>query len=91
METMKEKQRAQHRREFAEAVRQGCFPTLTEWESIGDLKKGDLVVVLNGFGIEVGPFQILGFKSDGKMYLDWDCYWYPIRTDRVVKKIQVSA
>ncbi len=48
----------------------------------GIVRKGDLVVVLNGFNLPVGPFKVLAFAKveDGepaKMYLDWDCYWLP--------------
>ena len=82
---MTEKQRVKHRREFFEAVHEGRIEVLTDIESFGKVKKGDLVKVLNGYDCEVGPFEILGFTADGKMFLDWDCYWFAIKADRVVK------
>ena len=42
------------------------------------IRKGDLVIVRNGYDIPVGPFEVLGFEDDikdKKLFLDWDCYW----------------
>lgn len=46
---------------------------------------GQEVSLYNGYGLEVGPFTILGFSKEGKMYLDWDCYWFPVPTSRIIK------
>lgn len=55
------------------------------------VQKGDIVVVYNSNGILVGPHKVLGFtewKGEDKMYLDWDCYWYPISPSRIAEIIK---
>lgn len=45
----------------------------------GDLKVGDTVEVINGYGHKLKGFCILAFEKIGEevfVYLDWDCYWF---------------
>lgn len=78
--------RTEHKNLFNKAVEDGKI-CLTETKSFGGFEVGQEVIVKNGYDIEVGPFEILGFDDRNKMFLDWDCYWYPTSTERVVKVV----
>lgn len=78
--------RRQHEIEFKE--RSKNWNVLDSINHSSGIKKGDLVIVKNGYGFEIGPFKVLGFcikNNIPKMYLDWDCWWYSINLDRIVK------
>lgn len=79
-------QRQESKNLFNKAVEDGKIG-LVEIKSFGGFEIGQEVIVKNSYDIEVGPFEILGFNDKNKMYLDWDCYWYPISTERVVKVV----
>ena len=53
-----------------------------------EIKKGDYIKVRNGYGIVIGPFEVLGFrKPDYRgacIYLNWDCYWFTEKVSDVV-------
>ena len=55
--------------------RKAKFPYKENVENEKHLRKGDEVIVLNGFGIPVGPFEVLGFRDENEFWLSWDCYW----------------
>lgn len=84
---MTEKDRMKCENEFLCGVSDGKI-AMTDTKEIGGHKIGDVVMLLNGFDIEVGPFKILGFNKDGKMYLDWDCYWYPVPVKRIITTVR---
>ncbi len=68
--------RKEHKKKFFERV--GDFNYVDEVENYAHIRKGDLVIVRNGYDIPVGPFEVLGFEDDikdKKLFLDWDCYW----------------
>ena len=53
-----------------------------------DLKVGDMVMYINGFGQKFGPFEILGFcigaeKWGVYVFLDKENYWFPDNIDSV--------
>lgn len=54
--------------------------------SIWDIKAGDTIVFKNGYGILMQTV-VVGFEigEGGCIYLDWDCYWYPIKEDRIIR------
>ena len=53
-----------------------------------ELAKGQEVYVVNGYGIEIGPFEIMGFCNPEEfgrcVYLDWDCYWFPAKPENII-------
>jgi len=67
----------------------------TRKELIGDIEVGDKLVFKNGYGVKL-EFNVIGFNYDDDfnkkynsyIYLDWDCYWYPIGLDRIIKVIK---
>jgi hypothetical protein len=71
-----------------------CLEWLDKQEGITDkskeymLKKGDIILFKNGYGI---PFitEVLGFDETGlKAYLYWDCYWFPLDIGlRLIKRL----
>lgn len=45
----------------------------------------DEVVIRNNVGKLAGPYEVLGFTSDGKnVYMDKDIYWLPVPIENVV-------
>lgn len=50
---------------------------------------GDVVTVINGYGVEIPGIRITGFVSEidpsfrpeSTVYLDWDCYWFSVNPD----------
>ena len=45
----------------------------------------DEVIIRNNFGKLAGPYEVLGFTSDGKnVYMDKDIYWLPVPIENVV-------
>lgn len=46
-------------------------------------KASEEVVVVNSYGLKMLT-KILGFK-DGKAYLYWDCYWFPVELKNILK------
>ena len=49
------------------------------------LKVGQKVVFVNGYGLRIGPHEILGFRTDSEseddrnVYIDIDAYWAGVR------------
>ena len=83
-------QRLTHEREFIRRITD--FKPLDAIDHPTGVKKGDLVVVRNGYDFLVGPFKVLGFEiSYGVpcVYLDWDCYWFATKVDNIheIKKL----
>lgn len=58
--------------------------------------QGDTVTVLNGMGVEIQGKKILGFvreidpewRPKAFVYLDWDCYWFPVEVERLTLENQ---
>lgn len=55
-----------------------------------DFKLGDTVTVTNGYGLEIQGKTILGFireidefRPGAIIFLDWDCYWFPVAPDKL--------
>lgn len=57
-------------------------------DSDKELFRGQKVNVKNGYGIEIGPFEIVGFCKPDRygccVYLDWDCYWLAKRVEDII-------
>lgn len=59
-----------------------------------DFAKGDVVTVINGMGVPIQGKVILGFvheidpswRPEAIVYLDWDCYWFPVELDKLTKE-----
>lgn len=49
------------------------------------INHGDEVIIRNNARKLAGPYEVLGFTSDGKnVYMDKDIYWLPIPIENVV-------
>ncbi len=56
-------------------------------EKLG-LAAGDTVRVISGHDANmVYTIRILGFASES-VYLQWDCYWTPVRTSRILDVVE---
>ena len=89
-------QRKAHERDFIEQTNNTPgWEVLDHIEHPSGIKKGDMVVVRNGYGHLVGPYKVLGFKkkSDGRrqMYLDWSCWWCPVDIERIQEERKEAA
>ena len=50
----------------------------------------DEVIIRNNVGKLAGPYEVLGFTSDGKnVYIDKDIYWLPVPIENVVGVITI--
>ena len=58
-----------------------------------DFKIGDNVTYTNEYGVAFAGLKVIGF-NDGdcnlwqyghRVYLDFDCYWFPVHPDRLIK------
>lgn len=55
-----------------------------------DFMLGDTVTVTNGYGLEIKGKTILGFVREidefwpgAIIFLDWDCYWFPVAPEKL--------
>lgn len=80
------KMREQYREEFNRWAIQRKLALDTSYNDLSICE----VFVKNSYGIEIDPFMILGFSKEkpGYMYLDWDCWWFPISTERITKIVK---
>lgn len=64
------------------------FPNTDKNEAL-DLKAGDVIEFWAGFHGDIRyRSKILGFTPEGKAYMYWDCYWFPVDLqERDFKKI----
>lgn len=57
-------------------------------------KIGDRVLFFNAAGIVFGPYTVLGYTtaenivSGGFIYIDYDCYWFPVAPAHLVPYIE---
>lgn len=84
---LKRQQRAEHTIKFLEAVNRGDIHPLDVCPIETSLKKGDYILWRNSYRLLISPNRILGFSSDGKMYIDTDSYWAPFPLERAVKVV----
>lgn len=64
-----------------------------------EFAQGDTVTVLNGMGVEIQGKKILGFvreidpewRPKAFIYLDWDCYWFPVEAERLTLEAVCSS
>ena len=64
-----------------------------------DFQVGDVVTVINGYGVEIKGKRILGFiqevdpewRPDAIIYLDWDCYWFAVEVDSLTLESKGNA
>jgi len=89
MHRYSKEQRRAHERAFIErTTNTPGWDVLDRIEHPSGIKKGDIVVVRNGYGHPVGPYKVFGFvirECEPRMYLDWDCWWYSIPIERIVE------
>lgn len=52
-----------------------------------NLKTGDTILFLNGYDLPMIT-KIIGFDADGRAFMLWDCYWFPVNLhDRLIQKL----
>lgn len=81
----KKNQRERNKKEFFDRIKD--FRYVDNAENSRNIQKGDEVIVLNGYDIPVGPFEVLGFRCEAgevRLWLDWDCYWVSKSIDKVI-------
>lgn len=50
---------------------------------------GDIITFTGGMQNNIRyTSEILGFSPDGRIYVLWDCYWFPIKDEEVRKIIK---
>ncbi len=60
-------------------------------ETDGKYSVGDIIEFFGGYHEDIRySTEILGFDSDGGIYLLWDCYWFPIR-DEEIRAIELKT
>lgn len=80
-----EEEKKKHEAEFMSNKPAGVLESI---DHASGVNVGDMVVVRNAYDIPVGPYKVLGFtKWDEvpRMFLDWDCWWFPAKIDNIVK------
>lgn len=59
-------------------------------EALG-FRVGDEITFLGGYNDDIlYRSKIIGFDGDGEAFMQWDCYWFPIKLDsekRQVKRV----
>ena len=80
-------QRKEHEKRFLAEKPKDCMDSIDHPSGV---KVGDMVVVRNAYDILVGPYKVLGFtagwrNNEPRMYLDWDCWWYPAKLSNLYK------
>ena len=78
-----------------ENFRQGFLTKSQSWKGMTDtdplnqLKIGDTVQFLAGYDKNIMyTTEVIGFDTDNKIYMLWDCYWFGIdRDDRTLTLI----
>jgi hypothetical protein len=67
----------EYRAKFAEFKKK-----ITDYSDINPelgLKTGDVVTFISGYNSDLKyTTEILGFDEDGKAFMLWDCYWFPV-------------
>lgn len=58
-----------------------------------DLQVGDCVVFTNDYGVAFPGLHVVGFanpEDNGgrSVYLDFDCYWFPVAVHAIAKMIE---
>lgn len=56
-----------------------------------EFRLGDTVTVTNGNGVVIPGKKIIGFvqkidpdfRPEAFIFLDWDCYWFPVSPDKL--------
>lgn len=58
----------------------------TENAEIG-VKVGDLVTFIGGYNSDIiYTTEVLGFDEDKDLIVLWDCYWFAVKAERIIKK-----
>lgn len=83
----RQERNAEHAKEFKNWVKSKNVEVLTSLPGV-DLKVGQKVTFINGYGVKFEGHTILGFHTPDKygdcVYLDIDCYWFSVSPDRVI-------
>lgn len=92
MVNLLEKYNEETQREYTEAFDKYKAKIKGFKESHEHLKVGDIIELIAGNNYDIKyTTKILGFDSDGDIYLLWDCYWSPIRLSDPNRKIKLIA
>ena len=62
-------------------------------ERLSDLhskfKVGQIISFMSGYNDDINYVtKIIGFDCDGDIYVLWDCYWFPVKDNRI-KNIKI--
>lgn len=83
----RQERNTEHAKEFKNWVKSKNVEVLTSLPGV-DLKVGQKVTFINGYGVKFEGHTILGFHTPDKygdcVYLDIDCYWFSVSPDRVI-------
>ncbi len=67
-----------YRAQFNDWKEKKNYPVADENKELG-LKKGDNIEFWGGYNNDIRyTSEILGFDENGKAYVNWDCYWFPM-------------
>jgi len=73
--------------ELFDKVIQYCLNNLIDTHP--KYKVGQTISFMGGYDDDINYVtKIIGFNEDGDIFLFWDCYWFPVR-DEKIRKIKV--
>ncbi|REC40933.1 hypothetical protein [Chryseobacterium sp. 5_R23647] len=78
-----------YKKDFTDWMKKGNVQVLKELKN-SDFKIGDIVTFTNEYGIQFENIEILGFTNDESLqerivYLDFSCYWFPVKLSEIKK------
>lgn len=87
MHVYSDEQRTKFEREFHERMKENKYTIVLDvLDNDKGVKKGDMVIVLNGYDCPIGPYKVLGFEDGAQsVYLDWDCFWVACPISKIVE------
>lgn len=90
MVNLLEKYSEEIQKEYTEAFEKYKTKLKGVKDSHEHLKVGNTIEFISGYNYDIKyTTKILGFDSEGDIYVLWDCYWSPIRLSDPNRKIIV--
>lgn len=76
-----------HKQDFRKWVEESNVPVFDILPN-SDLRKGQMVMFTNDYGVTFGPHEIFGFTPEptswgGRVYFDHDAYWHPAKPEQL--------
>ncbi|MRM84284.1 hypothetical protein [Riemerella anatipestifer] len=57
-----------------------------------NFKIGDVVEFYGGYYNHIlYRTEIIGFDQSGNLYVLWDCYWFPVKQERILRTINTPS